>query len=842
GSVDQLLNVSGAGVPPDVEQLIASPRGETPISAEMTGDLYYSPSGGCLEEGGASGKIVVADRFGKGTCGYPNRADAMAKSGAKAIIYYYNDRNLGGPSSQALALPSVAVGLQGGKSLVTWLQGGGSGKVTIRATIMRGKSDVADVVSPSSSQGPGLDWQLKPDVAAPGEGTMSSVIFIDKSGERLYRVDAKSGTSMATPHVTGAVGVLRGAHPDWTVDQVRSAIINTSNPALRVNVLEPKAAMPYDGGPGRLDVAAALDPGAFLSPTKLSFGKMSEGATRTISVTMESDLEVPAKWTLAVEPSGGQGAVVTASPDSVTLEPGQKATFNVVLAVPASVADSEHWGNVVLTTDAGGKTHRLRQQYYAFVDRAAARKNVLIVDWVYGSKVDHTRAYTEALEAAGLTYDVWVLDNAQARVSAKSLPIQTSHPPLSEMSRHDLVILNTNESKTSMMAVSLSGLYQYQNHMLRGGAFLIAGQGTANFWRYLNTAARLADTPQLRQTYAHSWPFQWSGAPSQNFGCEMCLMRYFAGFTPEYTSTLSGRLLVPFPQKPDMTARSVVLQPNAAAEAATPFDYPLDLSTGDKAAAGAAGNQYTFTSGSVVGGYKATTSNVLATGFGDYDYSEGIIDDLVPLAKPLWQYTGDFAVDGVHMMTKTEQTKVVGTYVAGQQHPGTGVTWNAMIWGFGLEGVGAGADGKTVGRDRLLGDTFNFLARNLTGIAPTVVNGQADMFEMGLSFPDFASPPRIAKADVDWGDGQPVETLAFSEPIAADEIRLEHAYAKAGEYAVTLVLHPTADAAPIHVKGTVTATAPARPPAIYLPVAVSGPLGGNEDVPAAFVGRRDQER
>ncbi len=848
GSVDQTLSISGAGVPAEVEQIIGSPRGVDPITTTMTGDLYLSPSGGCLEEAGASGKIVVVDRFGAGTCGYPNRADIMARSGAKAIVFYYNDRNLGGPSAQGLALPAVAVGLRGGKPLMDWLTAGGTGRIEIDGTIARAKSDVADVMSTSSSQGPGLDWQIKPDVAAPGEGTMSSVIFIDRSGQRLYRVDAKSGTSMATPHVSGAVGVLRGAHPDWTVDQIRSAIVNTASPSLKVNVLEPRAAMPYDGGPGRLDVAAALDPGAFLAPTTLSFGRVAEGATVSIPFTIESDLDVAATWTAGVTAGGGTGATVAVEPSSLSIAPGETATLTATLKVASDVPDSEHWGTVNLVTDAGGATHRLRQQYYAYVDRTAARKNVLIVDWAHGSKVDHTAAYTEALEALGLTYDVWVLDNAANRVSAPSLPIRTSHPPLAEMSRYDLVLLNTNESKTSMHGVSLSGLYQYQNHMLRGGSFLIAGQGTLNFWRYLATATRLADNATLRRTYAHTWPFTWAGGPSQNVGCEVCIMRYFTGFTPEYTATLSGRLLVPFPQPVDRTARDVVLEPNPAADPGTPFRYPIDLSTGTSAPEGAAGNQYTFASGSVVTGYKPTTSSTLATGLGDYDYAEGIIDDLVPLARPLWAYTGTFAVDRVNPMTTTTQSKVVGTYVAGQQHPGTGVTWNAMFWGFGLEGLGTGGAPNEpnatplVGtRMRLLGDAFNFLAHNLTDLTYDVVDDAAPSFELAIDVPEFASSPLIDRAEIDWGDGRAAESVTWSDRVSLRTVRFDHAYAGPGTYTVAMTLYPRADAAPIHLSGDVVAGA-ARNPVIFLPVTVRGPLGADAAGPGAWFGRRDARR
>ncbi len=859
GSLDQKITVTGAGVPADAAQIVAAPRGGEPIQKDLSGPLFLAPGGGCSQDTGASGKIVVVDQLGAGNCTATVRADNMQKSGAKAIVFYrssaayagYSDG--GGVSNYAANLPlaSAAIGTTGGRSLVAWLAGGGSGTATISGTITRGRSEPADFVSGSSSQGPGLDWQIKPDIAAPGQNILASRIYVDAvAKKRLYPVASISGTSMATPHVAGAVGVLRAVHPDWTVDQVISAIVNTSSPTLMVSPLDPKPAVPADAGPGRLDVAAALDPGAFLWPTTLSFGRLAEGATKSISVSVESDLEAPATWNVSVAPVGGSGATVTVEPTSITLQPGEKATFNAVLTVPADVADSEHWGDVILETDAGGTSHRLRQQYYAFVDRLADRKNVLIVDWAYGSKVDHTRYYTEALEAAGLTYDVWVLDSATARVSDRRLPLRTSHPPLAVMSRYDLVILNANESKTSMMSINLSGLYQYQNLMLRGGSFLIAGQGTPNFWRYLSTAGRLPDTPANRQTYRHTWPFQWAGAPNQNVGCEMCLTRYFTGFTPELTATLSGRLLVPFPQRPVTDSLDVILEPNPGADDGAPFGYAIDLSTGDNAPEGAAGNQYTFASGSLVTSLKPSTSNTLATGLGDYDFAEGIIDDLVPLARPLWQYTGMMAVDRVNPLTMTEQTKVVGTYVAGQQHPGTGVTWNAMFWGFGLEGVGKGDDERTVTRERLLGDTFNFLARNIAGITLNVLEASAPEFEVELALPAYARPPELERAEVDWGDGETDVLMGWGDPFGggrvyprADDVTFTHAYARPGEYEVALVLYPRADAAPMYIAGTVTVTAPPTPepprnPNIYLPLSLHGMLGGDAPMPTVWLDRR----
>ena len=60
------------------------------------------------------------------------------------------------------------------------------------------------------------------DVAAPGVGIYSTV---PNSGYASY-----SGTSMATPHVTGTVALLAAANPGATASQIRSAILGTAVP------------------------------------------------------------------------------------------------------------------------------------------------------------------------------------------------------------------------------------------------------------------------------------------------------------------------------------------------------------------------------------------------------------------------------------------------------------------------------------------------------------------------------------------------------------------------------------------------------------------------------------
>lgn len=83
-------------------------------------------------------------------------------------------------------------------------------------------------LAPFSKQGPSIFdkdkdvKKIKPDVSAPGINVMSSVIG---GGYAM-----KNGTSMATPHVAGAVALLRQANPDMTISEMEEVLRHTATP------------------------------------------------------------------------------------------------------------------------------------------------------------------------------------------------------------------------------------------------------------------------------------------------------------------------------------------------------------------------------------------------------------------------------------------------------------------------------------------------------------------------------------------------------------------------------------------------------------------------------------
>ena len=109
-----------------------------------------------------------------------------------------------------------------------------------------GATSNADLLWPSSSRGPSAcaGPTTFPDLVAPGASVRTSDLF------GLYT--QQSGTSLAAPHVAGALALLLDAFPNLTSDQQEAALEET---ALDLGASGPDS----DFGYGRLDVLAAYE-------------------------------------------------------------------------------------------------------------------------------------------------------------------------------------------------------------------------------------------------------------------------------------------------------------------------------------------------------------------------------------------------------------------------------------------------------------------------------------------------------------------------------------------------------------------------------------------------------
>ncbi|MEU4801037.1 S8 family serine peptidase [Actinosynnema sp. NPDC023587] len=125
----------------------------------------------------------------------------------------------------------------------------------LRNSVPTRTPNLADTITPSSARGARGAIAAKPDVAAPGDTILSAGVGTGDGGV------SKGGTSMSAPHVAGIGALVRQAHPDWTVEEVKAAVVNTAGADVKSGDDSttglPEA--PMRVGAGRVDARAAVD-------------------------------------------------------------------------------------------------------------------------------------------------------------------------------------------------------------------------------------------------------------------------------------------------------------------------------------------------------------------------------------------------------------------------------------------------------------------------------------------------------------------------------------------------------------------------------------------------------
>jgi hypothetical protein len=171
-------------------------------------------------------------------------------------------------------LPMSQVTATDGAKIMGYARAGPpSAAAPLNATILFNSTMVhvkpAPIVAAFSSRGPNVasPGVLKPDIMAPGLNILAAwptMVPVDGDTES-YNYNVASGTSMATPHVTGIAALVKKAHPDWSPSAVKSAIMTTSSAVdiagQPIMDEEHRKASSYSIGAGHVDGSKAVDPG-----------------------------------------------------------------------------------------------------------------------------------------------------------------------------------------------------------------------------------------------------------------------------------------------------------------------------------------------------------------------------------------------------------------------------------------------------------------------------------------------------------------------------------------------------------------------------------------------------
>jgi minor extracellular serine protease Vpr len=361
GSYDNVrAELASFTVSPDGRQILYTPATGAP-AAPASGSYPLAYLGtGCTPQapGSLAGRVAVVLR---GVCTLHAKAVIAQSAGAAGAVLINNVPGrftpvVTGPTP--ITIPFVGITLADGSLIVGRLAGG---PVALTWTETTGTEPVATggAVSTFSSWGLAADLSLKPDLSAPG-GFIWSTYPLEKG-----RYASLSGTSMASPHVAGAVALLLQAKPRTRAEDVRALLQNTADPRPVLGTTLIDAV--HRQGAGLLDVDDALTADTHVSPAKVSLG---EGEGGVVRLTIENDGDHPRTYTLAhlpalatsnntpgytFTPFADRPSTVSFSESSVTVAAGSHAAVTVAVAPhPTLPALSTYGGYVVVDDGEGG--------------------------------------------------------------------------------------------------------------------------------------------------------------------------------------------------------------------------------------------------------------------------------------------------------------------------------------------------------------------------------------------------------------------------------------------------------------------------------------------------------
>ena len=192
-----------------------------------------------------------------------------------------------------------------------------------------------------SSRGPSIDYSIKPEIVAVGQGIYTATESSDPTGD-LYDPTGYTtveGSSYAAAIVAGAAALVKQVNPGFSPAQVKSALVNTAttNPGEIADNSNSGELLVNAVGAGKLSAAAALAPGLTVSPATVSFGWVGPGSpANTIALTITNVGSSSGTFNMSfvpdpLTPDPDSSDTLTLSATSLQLAAGQQATVNVSL-------------------------------------------------------------------------------------------------------------------------------------------------------------------------------------------------------------------------------------------------------------------------------------------------------------------------------------------------------------------------------------------------------------------------------------------------------------------------------------------------------------------------------
>ncbi len=353
-----------------------------------TGDSGGSESDACqalVNGADVDGNIAFIQRTG---CRFDDMVANAADAGAVAALVY----NIAGDPivmdgrTGLSDIPALMIGQADGNLILDEINAGNTVTAILDKGFLLTTSESGNEMGTFSARGPGpVADVLKPDVTAPGINILAGFSpdsAYSKPGELFAYL---TGTSMSTPHVAGVAALLRQAHPDWSPAALKSAMMTSA----RQDVTQSSGvgdASPFDFGAGHIVPNDSLNPGLVFDITDdeydayacgiaspavsqarcdeleaagLSFDPRAlnlpsiamSGLANTQTVTRRVTNVSDEAGTYIAETSPPPGMTVAVVPGTISLAPGESASFDVTVTYASGPLDLWRFGSMTLRSD-----------------------------------------------------------------------------------------------------------------------------------------------------------------------------------------------------------------------------------------------------------------------------------------------------------------------------------------------------------------------------------------------------------------------------------------------------------------------------------------------------------
>lgn len=350
-----------------VEGTITLPISE---AGEVKGPLYYIGLANAElsneVKAELKGKVALIDR---GQVSFSEKIKRAYEGGAIGVVVINNQVtapiNMGG-GTEKFPIPGIMIA----KSL------GDKFKSVMPATVVSiefktsekfQKPELIDTLTGFSSTGPrSVDGLFKPEIAAPGSQIISAAMGGGAAGVKL------SGTSMAAPHMAGVMALMKQAHKDLTVKELKSLVMSTAKTAVDANKVTYKMSKQ---GAGRVQAFKAVQSEIVADQVAVSLGIVGIQSSKVMkqNVTLKNIGKNNLNLVAATNSTPG---LTIKGPKSIELNPGSSVSIELRMTLTAPVTNRVEELNGLWTLNDSNGNEVFRLPVLAIARKMSAAKAI----------------------------------------------------------------------------------------------------------------------------------------------------------------------------------------------------------------------------------------------------------------------------------------------------------------------------------------------------------------------------------------------------------------------------------------------------------------------------------